>query len=72
MYGEENDKYEFSESRNGRINMDKRKEENHAVLNRALNIMRKAGHRLIKDISTFKNNWIFLIGKFLKNVEYKK
>ena len=72
VYGEENDKYEFSGWRNGRIYKIKGKEQRiHADLNGALNIMRKAGHELIEDIFFFKKNWIFPIGKFkVKNLSY--
>ena len=72
VYGEENDKYEFSGWRNGRIYKIKGKEQRiHADLNGALNIMRKAGYELIEDISSFKNNWIFPIGKYkVKNLSY--
>ena len=72
VYGEENNKYEFSGWRNGRIYKIKRKDQRiHADLNGALNIMRKAGHELIENISSFKYNWIFPIGKFkIKNLSY--
>ena len=72
VYGEENDKYEFSGWRNRRIYKIKGKEQRiHADLNGALNIMRKAGHELIEDISSFKKNWIFPIGKYkVKNLSY--
>ena len=72
VYGEENDKYEFSGWRNGRIYKIKYKNQKiHADLNGALNIMRKAGHELVEDIPSFKNNWIFPIGKYkVKNLSY--
>ena len=72
VYGEENNKYEFSGWRNGRIYKIKGKEQRiHADLNGALNIMRKAGHELIDNIPLFKKNWIFPIGKYkAKNLNY--
>ena len=72
VYGEEDRKYEFSGWRNGRIYKIKKKNQRiHADLNGALNIMRKAGHELIESISSFKNNWIFPIGKYkVKNFKY--
>ena len=72
VYGTEDREYEFSGWRNGRIYKIKRKKKRiHADYNGALNIMRKAGHELIEDISSFKNNWIFPIGKYkVKNLSY--
>ena len=72
VYGEENDKYEFSGWRNGRIYKIKGKNQRiHADLNGALNIMRKAGHELIDNIPSFKKNWIFPIGKYkVNNLSY--
>ena len=72
VYGEENDKYEFSGWRNGRIYKIKGKDQKiHSDLNGALNIMRKAGHELIEDIPSFKKDWIFPIGKYkVKNLKY--
>ena len=72
MYGEEERKYEFSGWRNGRIYKIKGKDQRiHADLNGAFNIMRKAVHELIEDISSLKNNWIFPIGKYkIKNLSY--
>ena len=72
VYGEENKEYEFSGWRNRRIYKIKYKNQKiHADLNGALNIMRKAGHELVEDIPSFKNNWIFPIGKYkVKNLKY--
>ena len=72
VYGEENKEYEFSRWRNGRIYKIKEKNQRiHSDLNGALNIMRKAGYEPIEDISSFKKNWIFPIGKFkVKNLNY--
>jgi len=72
VYGEENDKYEFSGWRNGRIYKIKEKNQRiHSDLNGALNIMRKAGHELIEDIPSLLKNWIFPIGKYkVKNLSY--
>ena len=72
VYGEENDKYEFSGWRNKRIYKIKKKNQRiHADLNGAFNIMRKAGHELIEDTSSFKKSWIFPIGKYkVKNLSY--
>ena len=72
VYGEENDKYEFSGWRNGRIYKIKGKEQRiHADLNGALNIMRKAGHELVESVPSFKKNWIFPVGKYkVKNLSY--
>ena len=72
VYGEENDKYEFSGWRNGRIYKIKGKNQRiHADLNGALNIMRKAGYELIDNIPSFKKNWIFPIGKYkVNNLSY--
>ena len=65
VYGEENDKYEFSGWRNGRIYKIKGKDQKiHADLNGALNIMRKSEHELIEDIPSLLKNWIFPIGKY--------
>ena len=72
VYGEENNKYEFSGWRNGRIYKIKGKEQRiHSDLNGALNIMRKAGHELIENIPSFKKSWIFPVGKYkVKNLSY--
>ena len=72
VYGEEDREYEFSGWRKGRIYKIKRKNQRiHADLNGALNIMKKAGHKLIEDIPSFKKNWIFPIGKYkVKNLNY--
>jgi len=72
VYGEENNKYEFSGWRNGRIYKIKEKEQRiHSDLNGALNIMRKAGHELIENIPSFKKSWIFPVGKYkVKNLSY--
>ena len=72
VYGKENQGYEFSGWRNGRIYKIKGKNQRiHADLNGAFNIMRKAGHELIEDISFLKKNWIFPVGKFkVKNLNY--
>ena len=72
VYGKENKEYEFSGWRNGRIYKIKRKNQIiHADLNGAFNIMRKAGHELIENISSFKKSWIFPIGKYkVKNLSY--
>ena len=72
VYSKENNKYEFSGWRNGRIYKIKGKSQKiHADLNGAFNIMRKAGHELIEDISFLKKNWIFPVGKFkVKNLNY--
>ena len=72
VYGEENDKYEFSGWRNGRIYKIKGKNRIiHADLNGALNIMRKAGYEFTSDIPSLLKNWIFPIGKFkVKNFSY--
>ena len=72
VYGEENKEYEFSGWRNGRIYKIKGKGQRiHADLNGAFNIMRKAGHELIEDISSLRKNCIFPIGKYkVKNLNY--
>ena len=72
VYGEENNKYEFSGWRNGRIYKIKGKNQRiHADLNGALNIMRKAGHKLVENIPSLLKNWIFPIGKYkVKNLSY--
>ncbi len=72
VYGEENDKYEFSGWRNGRIYKIKRKNQRiHSDLNGALNIMRKAGHKLVENIPSLLKNWIFPAGKYkVKNLNY--
>lgn len=72
VYGEENKNYEFSGWRNGRIYKIKEKNQRiHADLNGAFNIMRKAGHELIEDISFLKKSWIFPIGKYeVNNLSY--
>lgn len=72
VYGEENNKYEFSGWRNGRIYKIKGKNQTiHSDLNGALNIMRKAGHELIENIPSFKKSWIFPVGKYkVKNLSY--
>ena len=72
VYGKENKEYEFSGWRNGRIYKIKEKNQRiHSDLNGALNIMRKAGYELVENVSSFKNNWIFPIGKFkVKNLNY--
>jgi len=68
VYGEENDKYEFSGWRNKRIYKIKKKNQRiHADLNGALNIMRKAGHELVENIPSLLKNWIFPIGKYKVN-----
>ena len=68
VYGEENDKYEFSGWRNGRIYKIKGKDQRiHSDLNGALNIMRKAGHELVENIPSLLKNWIFPIGKYKVN-----
>ena len=68
VYGEENDKYEFSGWRNGRTYKIKGKNQRiHSDLNGALNIMRKAGHELTTDIPSFKKSWIFPVGKYKVN-----
>ena len=68
VYGEENDKYEFSGWRNGRIYKIKGKDQRiHADLNGALNIMRKAGYELVENIPSLLKNWIFPIGKYKVN-----
>ena len=72
VYGEENDKYEFSGWRNGRIYKIKGKDQRiHSDLNGALNIMRKAGHELLEKVNFLDNRWIFPIGKYkVKNFNY--
>lgn len=72
VYGEENDKYEFSGWRNGRIYKIKGKDQRiHSDLNGALNIMRKAGYELVENVPSFKKNWIFPIGKYkVNNLSY--
>ena len=72
VYGEENDKYEFSGWRNGRIYKIKGKDQRiHSDLNGALNIMRKAGYELVENIPSLLKNWIFPIGKYkVKNLSY--
>ena len=72
LYGEENDKYEFSGWRNGRIYKIKGKNQRiHADLNGALNIMRKAGHKLVEGIPSLLKNWIFPVGKYkVNNLNY--
>ena len=72
VYGEENDKYEFSGWRNGRIYKIKGKNQKiHADLNGSLNIMRKAEHELVENVPSFKKDWIFPIGKYkVKNLSY--
>ena len=72
IYSKDNNKYEFSGWRNGRIYKIKRKNQKiHADLNGALNIMRKAGHRLIEKVCFLNNDWIFPIGKFkVRNLNY--
>ena len=72
VYSKENNKYEFSGWRNGRIYKIKGKSQKiHADLNGALNIMRKAGHELIENIPSLLKNWIFPVGKFkVKNLNY--
>ena len=63
VYGEENKEYEFSGWRNGRIYKIKGKNQRiHADLNGALNIMRKAGHELAKDIPALKKTGFFQLG----------
>ena len=60
VYGKENQEYEFSGWRNGRTYKIKKKNQKiHADLNGAFNIMRKAGHELIEDVSFLRKNWIF-------------
>ena len=72
IYSKDNNKYEFSGWRNGRIYKIKRKNQKiHADLNGALNILRKAGHRLIEKVCFLNNDWIFPIGKFkVRNLNY--
>ena len=72
IYSKDNNKYEFSGWRNGRIYKIKRKNQKiHADLNGALNILRKAGHRLIEKVCFLNNDWIFPIGKFkVRNLSY--
>lgn len=72
VYGEENDKYEFSGWRNGRIYKIKGKDQRiHSDLNGALNIMRKAEHEFIENIPSLLKNWIFPVGKYkVKNLSY--
>ena len=68
VYGEENKEYEFSGWRNGRTYKIKGKSQKiHADLNGAFNIMRKAGHELIEDITFLRKNWIFPVGKYKVN-----
>ena len=72
VYGEEEQKYEFSGWRNGRTYKIKGKNQRiHADLNGAFNIIRKAGHELAEDIPSLKKSWIFPIGKYkVKNLNY--
>ena len=72
VYGTEEREYEFSGWRKGRIYKIKGKDQKiHSDLNGALNIMRKAGHELIENIPSFKNNWISPVGKYkVKNLSY--
>ena len=72
VYGEENDKYEFSGWRNGRLYKIKGKDQRiHSDLNGALNIMRKAEHEFIENIPSLLKNWIFPVGKYkVKNLSY--
>ena len=68
VYGEENDKYEFSGWRNGRIYKIKKKNQKiHADLNGALNIMRKAGYELVENIPSLLKSWIFPVGRYKVN-----
>ena len=72
VYGTEDREYEFSGWRNRRIYKIKGKNQRiHADLNGAFNIMRKAEHELLEDISFLKKSWIFPIGKYkVKNFKY--
>lgn len=72
VYGNEDREYEFSGWRNGRTYKIKGKNQKiHADYNGALNIMKKAGHKLAEDIPFLKKSWIFPIGKYkVKNLSY--
>ena len=72
IYSKDNNKYEFSGWRNGRIYKIKGKSQKiHADYNGAFNIMRKAGHELIEKISFLNNDWIFPVGKYkINNFSY--
>ena len=72
VYSKENNKYEFSGWRKGRVYKIKGKNQIiHADYNGALNIMRKAGHELNENVNFLDNRWIFPAGKYkINNFSY--